>query len=140
MALIPVERAQVGMVLAEGVTDRRGRLLIPAGKEITERYLDSLPMWGVTHVEIEGEDTGSEDEVAEAAEPWAVSKAMEVVDDHFMPGQPIPSCHEGAGRPLHPEESQRRSRRRASHDFDQSAEAFRTGSGLGSTRLSAPHL
>lgn len=84
MALIPVERAQIGMILAEGVVDRRGRLLIPAGKEITERYLDSLPMWGVTHVEIEGEDAGSPDEGAEEAEPWAVSKAMEVVNDHFI--------------------------------------------------------
>ena len=83
MASIPEERAQVGMTLAEGVTDRRGRLLIPAGKEITERYLDSLPMWGITHVVIEGEDAGSEDEIGEAAEPWAVSKAMEVVDDKF---------------------------------------------------------
>jgi hypothetical protein len=72
------------MVLAEGVMDQRGRLLIPAGKEISERYLDALPKWGITHVEIEGEDTGSEDEMSEAVEPWAVSKAMEVVDEHFL--------------------------------------------------------
>lgn len=83
MALIPVERAQVGMVLAEGVTDRRGRLLIPAGKELTERYLDSLPMWGVTHVEVEGEDAGSEADALESLEPWAVTEATEQVDRHF---------------------------------------------------------
>jgi len=84
VALIPVERAQVGMILAEGVTDRRGRLLIPPGKELTERYLDSLPMWGVTHVEIEGDAAGMEEEAMEEVEPWAVSKAMEVVDNHFI--------------------------------------------------------
>ena len=84
MALIPVERAQIGMVLAEAVTDLRGRLLIPAGKELTERYIDSLPMWGVTHVEVEGDDTGAEDESMESAEPWAISKAMELVDAHFI--------------------------------------------------------
>lgn len=72
------------MILAEGVTDRRGRLLIPAGRELTERYIDSLPMWGVTHVDVEGEDSGPDTGTLEAAEPWAVSLATERVDRHFI--------------------------------------------------------
>jgi len=84
VALIPVDRAQVGMVLATGVTDKRGRLLIPEGKELTDRYLECLPMWGVTHVEVEGDEVGGEEEGSVEAEPWAVSKATELVDQHFL--------------------------------------------------------
>jgi hypothetical protein len=82
--LIPVERAKVGMVLAMGVTDRRGRLLIPAGNDLSEKYLECLLMWGVTHVEVEGDGPGDQGENIEVAEPWAVSRAMEMVDKHFL--------------------------------------------------------
>ncbi len=82
--MIPVDRAQVGMVLASGITDRRGRLLIPAGKELSERYLECLPMWGVTHVDIEGEEPGAAEEGGEAAEPWAVNRAMEETGELFV--------------------------------------------------------
>ena len=81
--MIPVERAQIGMVLTAGVSDLRGRLLIPAGNELTERYLECLPMWGVTHVEVEGDDPGDEETGLEDIEPWAVERAEAEVDDHF---------------------------------------------------------
>ncbi len=55
MAQLTVDQAQPGMVLAAPVMDRRGRLLIPVGKELTERHVDALRMWGVTHIEVEGE-------------------------------------------------------------------------------------
>ncbi|MCA9739419.1 MAG: hypothetical protein R3E98_04300 [Gemmatimonadota bacterium] len=55
MAVISVDRADLGMVLAAPVTDRRGRLLIPAGKELDEKFLKALRMWGVTQIEVEGE-------------------------------------------------------------------------------------
>jgi len=55
MPLIDVSRARSGMVLTADVRDRRGRVLIPQGKELMERYLEALPMWGITHVEVEGE-------------------------------------------------------------------------------------
>jgi hypothetical protein len=71
------------MVLVAGVTDLRGRLLIPAGRDLSEKYLECLPMWGVTHIEVEGDDPGRGDECVEAAEPWAVAQATEMVEDHF---------------------------------------------------------
>ena len=84
MPLIPVERAQVGMVLVARVTDRKGRLLIPAGNDLSEKNLECLPMWGVTHIEVEGDDSVRQTEGTEASEPWAVSLAEEAVDDHFQ--------------------------------------------------------
>jgi hypothetical protein len=75
MSLILVEQAEVGMVLAGDVTDQKGRLLIPAGRELQERYLEALPMWGVTHVEIEGDGPAGHEEGLESLEPWAVERA-----------------------------------------------------------------
>jgi hypothetical protein len=86
--MIPVERAQIGMILVEGVSDLRGRLLIPAGKELTERYLECLPMWGVTHVEVEGEDDEEEEVGLDDLEPWALERAEERVSEHFRLSNP----------------------------------------------------
>ena len=86
--MISVDRAEVGMILTEGVTDLKGRLLIPAGKEITERYLECLPMWGVTHVEVEGEDDEEEEVGLDDLEPWALEKAEEAVGEHFSLSNP----------------------------------------------------
>ena len=69
MATIDVGQAQTGMILVADVLDRRGRLLIPAGKELSEKHLGALPAWGVTHIEVEGDDLGGAD-VCEI-EPWA---------------------------------------------------------------------
>ncbi len=84
MARIPVEQAEAGMVLAESVTDRRGRLLIPGGKELSERYLSALPMWGITHIEVEGEAPGGEEDLLESVEPWALARATTETDDLFL--------------------------------------------------------
>lgn len=67
MPLIDVANARTGMVLSADVRDRRGRVLIPSGKELKERYLSALPMWGITHVEIEGEEPSSVEEEIDAA-------------------------------------------------------------------------
>jgi hypothetical protein len=80
------------MVLAEGVTDLKGRLLIPAGKELTERYLECLPMWGVTTIDVEGDDPAAEETGLDTVEPWALEKARTLVSDHFqlsIPSHPV---------------------------------------------------
>lgn len=79
MAVIDVSQAQVGMVLAADVVDKRGRMLIPAGKELAEKYLNALPAWGVTRIEVEGDDVGGVDEV----EPWAIDEATAEIDRLF---------------------------------------------------------
>jgi len=88
VAVIPVDRAQVGMVLVESVTDMKGRLLIPAGRELTERYLESLPMWGVSTVDVEGDDPGADEPDTDDVGPWAIEKATELVEDHFQLSNP----------------------------------------------------
>ena len=64
MRFVTIEQAQPGMVLAAPVTDRRGRLLIPADACLSTRHVQALQMWGVSHIEVEGEvpeDTSPKD-------------------------------------------------------------------------------
>ena len=56
MALVTVAQARPGMVLSAAVKDQRGRLLIPAGNELGERHVEALQIWGITHLEIEGDE------------------------------------------------------------------------------------
>lgn len=46
------------MVLAAPVTDRRGRLLIPAEACLSDRHVQALQMWGVSHIEVAGDAQG----------------------------------------------------------------------------------
>ena len=68
---ITLESAQPGMVLAGDVRDRRGRLLLPAGHELTPRALRIFRMWGVIELEVIG--TGPADG-AEPEEPIAPAR------------------------------------------------------------------
>jgi len=80
MPLIEVAQARTGMVLSADVCDRRGRVLIPGGKELKERYLAALPMWGITHVEVEGEE--ARDQPTEVP-GWAFEQADRDVAPRF---------------------------------------------------------
>jgi hypothetical protein len=71
LALIDVSQAQAGMVLAADILDKRGRVLIPTGAELKEKHLGALPAWGVTRIEVEGDDVEGSAEV----EPWALEEA-----------------------------------------------------------------
>ena len=73
LATIDVSQAQAGMVLAADVVDKRGRLLIPAGKELSERYVGALSQWGIDRIEVEGD--GPEGGDSGEIEPWAVERA-----------------------------------------------------------------
>lgn len=87
MPILPAEKAKAGMVLAEPVKDRRGRLLLPAGKVLEERYLEALPMWGVTHIAVEGEaggdDTAASQDPWATLEPWALAQATHELEELF---------------------------------------------------------
>lgn len=69
------------MVLAADVLDKRGRVLIPAGKELVEKYVTALPAWGVTRIEVEGDDI---DGAAAEVEPWAVDEATTELEGLFQ--------------------------------------------------------
>lgn len=82
MPLVSVDDAQAGMVLATDVTDRRGRLLIPAGRELDPKHLQALKMWGIPQVEVEGDDVGTD--AAAALDPALLGKAREILADRLQ--------------------------------------------------------
>lgn len=77
--LIDVSQAQAGMVLAADILDLRGRVLIPAGAELKEKHVRALPAWGVSRVDVQGEDVGA----PPAVEPWAIEAAKTELEAAF---------------------------------------------------------
>lgn len=69
------------MVLAAAVTDRRGRRLIPAEVELTERHIQALQMWGVPHVEVEGDSP--DEPLATTLAPEVEERIRAEVDERF---------------------------------------------------------
>lgn len=93
------------MVLSAPVTDRRGRLIMPAGRALEEKHLDALPMWGITHIEVEGDGPESQDDPLEEIAPWALAKAGEEMAQLFL--------HANTSEPVMRELKAMRTQRRA---------------------------
>ena len=56
MRQIKVEEAQVGDVLAAPLENAQGRVLLPKGAKLSAAVLARLTGWGVSGLEVEGED------------------------------------------------------------------------------------
>jgi HD-like signal output (HDOD) protein len=84
VGLLSIKNLQVGMVLADDLTDRMGRLLITRGTVLTENNLKICKMWGVVEAQIEGV---SGDDINEAAlndfDSTEIAKATESVRERF---------------------------------------------------------
>ena len=44
------------MTVAEDIVDRRGRILVPKGAELSQRTVDALESWGIETLSIEGDE------------------------------------------------------------------------------------
>lgn len=55
MAIVNVQKLELGSILAEDVKDIKGRMLMQAGTEIAERQLQILKAWGIGEVAIVGD-------------------------------------------------------------------------------------
>jgi len=45
------------MILSSDVKDRGGRALLKAGVELSEKHLKIFKTWGITHIEVESDET-----------------------------------------------------------------------------------
>jgi hypothetical protein len=63
LASVPIDNLVPGMVLSRDVCDRSGRLLLPAGAELTEKHFSIFRMWGVFEAEIVGEEAAHDAEL-----------------------------------------------------------------------------
>jgi hypothetical protein len=58
--MVSVDDLEAGMVLADEIRDQQGRLLMPAGTELTARHLRAFQLWGIFSVRITSGDGGGE--------------------------------------------------------------------------------
>lgn len=56
MGMLPIDNLEIGMVLANDVQDRNGRMLLGAGAELTQKHLVIFRTWGVMEADIAGID------------------------------------------------------------------------------------
>ena len=93
-AQVSVDDLTAGMVIAEEMRDQQGRLLMPAGTELTERHLRAFQLWGIMTVRVLGR-----------AE-WKRSAPLELTPEQLAEGEahrpgpvpaarPRPSLHRG---------------------------------------------
>ncbi len=55
MGLLALDAIQPGMILANDVKDRNGRVLLSKGAEITDKHLRIFKMWGIHTVDVQGD-------------------------------------------------------------------------------------
>ena len=90
MAVVHIDNLAPGMVLSRNVCDRSGRMLLPAGAELTEKHFSIFRMWGVLEVEIVGESVVEDVDVPlhEEIDPALLAEAMVEVEWLFTHNDP----------------------------------------------------
>ena len=81
---IDVGQAEIGDVVAEPVVNEQGRVLLPKGAKLSPAVLSRLRGWGVTRLQVEGEDTAGEDGGADEA--GSVDEALLDALEHRFAG------------------------------------------------------
>ena len=79
MGMLPMDRLEVGMVLANDVMDRNGRLLLGAGAELTQKHLTIFRTWGVIEADIAGIDYAEDEPLPAEVDPAALAAAEEAL-------------------------------------------------------------
>lgn len=84
MGKVRIKDLKMGMILASHARDPNGRLLLPAGEEITDKHIRTLKAWGIAEVDIEGDkDEVSEGQPSVKNAEQVSTQVMEEVDELF---------------------------------------------------------
>jgi hypothetical protein len=84
MGTFRIKDLKMGMILASHARDPNGRLLLPAGEEITDKNIRTLKAWGIAEVDIEGdEDEVSEGQPSNKKSEQVPTQVIEEVDELF---------------------------------------------------------
>jgi hypothetical protein len=90
LASVQIENLVPGMVLKRNVTDRSGRMLLPAGATLEAKHLNIFRMWGVLDVEVtdESEPEASPDHPVDEVDPELLEQAAAEVQRIFAHNDP----------------------------------------------------
>lgn len=85
MAIVPIDNLESGMMLKSDVCDRSGRMLLPAGCELSERHLKIFRTWGVLEADIERDESLESPQafINEDLDPARLAAAEEAVKRIF---------------------------------------------------------
>lgn len=83
MPKVSLKEVAVGMVLAADTVNRNGMVLLKQGVAITERHINVLKTWGVTHIDIEGDDNETPMQELLAAHPEYLEEANQEAEKLF---------------------------------------------------------
>jgi hypothetical protein len=92
MAIFPIDNLEPGMTLKSAVSDRSGRLLLPAGVELTGKHLNIFRMWGVSEADIaaEGDDKDNNGAAGDHTDnPLMRAEAQLEVEQLFIRNDPL---------------------------------------------------
>lgn len=82
MAIISIDRLQIGMVLDSEVCDRTGRVLLKSGCELQEWHIGKLSSAGVEEVDIAGE-VSSDDQNDQKITPELMQQSIDALATAF---------------------------------------------------------
>ena len=90
MAPVQIDNLIPGMVLKHSVTDRSGRMLLPAGATLEAKHFAIFRMWGVLDVEVtdEGEAELEPQLQGDEADPELLAEASAEVSRIFAHNDP----------------------------------------------------
>lgn len=83
MAIVKLEHVNSGMVVANNVKDRSGRILISINTELTDKHIRILKTWGIRSVEIVTADQKIEEELTINISAEQLTEAKNTVDMLF---------------------------------------------------------
>jgi hypothetical protein len=82
---VAIENIEIGMVLADDVHDRSGRMLLGAGAELTQKHLIIFRTWGVLEADIAGMGSGeTADQLPPDIDPMELSAAEQELAPLFQ--------------------------------------------------------
>jgi hypothetical protein len=90
VALVQIDNLVPGMTLKHNVTDRSGRMLLPAGAALESKHFGIFRMWGVLDVEVtdEGEPDAVEPLPGDEVDPELLAQASAEVRLIFAHNDP----------------------------------------------------
>ncbi|WP_328760838.1 hypothetical protein [Geomonas azotofigens] len=90
--MVHIDNLTPGMVLSRNVCDRSGRMLLPAGAELTDKHFSIFRMWGVLEVEVAGDAIIDDDEatppLSQEIDPALLAHARAEMERLFIYNDP----------------------------------------------------
>lgn len=92
MTILATDLLECGMILRSAVCDRSGRLLLPAGSELSDNHLKIFRTWGISGADVENdsdETAVTPAEVADVNDPLVLAEAQRIIAALFIHNDPL---------------------------------------------------